>query len=146
MIVKGSFEDVLFVVLGLIWVVYSAYKSSNKKNEKQKQATSEGNMPESSFDDFLAEMLGAEQKEKEPEVAFVNDKEEVEKVAGNDIFSFNDKFQNEKIVEEKHFDQSGNDELIKSMEIGGENKPAKNVAFNLRKAIIYSEILERKYI
>ncbi len=145
MIVKGSFEDVLFVVLGLIWVVYSAYKSSNKKSKKQKVVTPKQKMPENSFNDFLAEMLGAEQKEKEPEVAFVNNKEEVEKVAGNDIFSYSNEFKNEKTVKEEHFDKSENDDLIKSMEIGGKGETAKNVTFNLRKAIIYSEILERKY-
>jgi len=39
MLSKGSFEDFLYILIGIIWVAFSIYKGSKRKKQTQKQST-----------------------------------------------------------------------------------------------------------
>lgn len=155
MLIKGSFEDYLYILIGLIWVAFSIYKGVQKKKSlsesPQKAEPADSKEPKKSFfDDFLNQII----TENEPvpyeplveEQAFsdtaITDKAQEEK-----IFSYDD------VVEESNFkDENSVYEIEPAVEIGfqqelqshlkGKNKQSK---FDLRKAIIYSEILNRRY-
>lgn len=155
MLVKGSFEDYLYILLGIIWVAFSIYKGVQKKKSLSKSPENtepaESQEPKKSFfDDFLNQII----TENEPvpyepvveEQAFsdtvISDKAEEEK-----IFSYDD------VAEESNFKEENSVyEIEPAAEIGfqqelqshlkGKNKQSN---FDLRKAIIYSEILNRRY-
>ena len=140
MIYKGSFEDILFVLLGIIWIAYSAFKSRSKKPETKTSTVKEQESSEETFQDFLAGMLG-EQKVNKPETPV---KEEVK--VKEKVYSFDDEVESKNFNEEEFKEEAFSEYYIKRQEIGGKEDTGKKVSFNLKKAFIYREILDNKYI
>lgn len=155
MLIKGSFEDYLYILVGLIWVAFSIYKGAkkNKSSTKKPQQVESGEVQEekkSFFDDFLNQIINDdkqviyETKEEEPatkEPIFV-EKEVEEKV-----------FSNDDVVEESNFiDDKGVYEIEPAKELNLQKELKNHLKdkneqpkFDLKKAIIYSEILNRRY-
>ncbi len=161
MIYQASAEDFIYVVLAILGIVFSIYNSNKKKalkrTEKQKDKYSS---PEtsSSFLDNLIEEMGI--KEESNSTYYNSDEEPIQDLSADPlddtdnesvkIFSYDDyyeegNFENEKAVLLK---ESGTNNLAKTKIIAHKNtkntKRNKNT-IDLRKAVIYSEILNKKY-
>jgi hypothetical protein len=154
---NASIEDIIFIVLGFIWVVYSAYKSgkTSKKGGVDDEETKGGS---SNFaEDLLEKYFGVSDVERGTKV------EDVETVIerSNDgrqrvdigfsvdnvnedanLFSYDDYYENKKYGDIKDKVDLVDEEKVSNNEMEKEKK----VSFNLRKAFIYSEIIRRKYI
>jgi hypothetical protein len=156
MLVKSSFEDLLYVIAGLVWVAFSIYKGSQKQ-KKAKSGESNGVKKKSTIEELLGEFLNV----KEGDVAYSQ--------ADNDVAADNT-FIDEVPTEKKQFDtpqqkifsyddefEEGNfseESRVYTPETEGEGKAAvennrksyrikKKPRFNVRRAIVYSEILNR---
>lgn len=157
MIVQSSFEDFLYIILGLAWIIFSFYKAKKKKREKEASSqTSE----KKSFVDSLLNEIGLQDEQEdphfsepyreeidqsEPELIPVTNKE-LEKVFSNDDYyeesnynSTDDVIEKEPLMPIRKRDEAYNI----SEESSTKMKIRKNI--DLRKAVIYSEILKKVY-
>ncbi len=156
MIVQASFEDFLYIIVGLVWIIFSFYKAKKKKQERD--ATSKTSEKKSFVESILNEM-GLQDEHEEPNFSQssqdanqfgsevdTDTNEEVEKV-----FSYDDYYEesnynsiDDVIEKEPSITISKKDDAInKSIESSSARKVKKNI--NLRKAVIYSEILKKVY-
>jgi len=160
MIYKGSYEDLIYILIGVIWIGYSIYKGVMKSKEhkpagKVKPAKTKS---KSFLDTFLEELT--EQGEKPTEMEYIPpEKEKItekEFVAESYTETKNGK---EKILSYDDYDEKSNfkkatDVYDTSAETGVEvvkieefrEEPKKRKAtIDLKKAVIYSEILNPRY-
>lgn len=154
MVVKGSFDDYLYILIGLVWVAVSIYKTAQKrkqaaapvqKGEKEEKKSIFNQI----FDEFVEknEFDFEDTKHREPERVsspkFTSDKVEN---ADDAIFSYDD------VYEESNVNEY--DEVYKKEPL---QKPAPKVplkaprnrkkrSFDIRKAVVFSEILRRPYV
>jgi hypothetical protein len=144
MIVKGSFEDVLFVGLGIVWLIYSALKA----NKKTKQSVDDG--LEGSVEQDLFEQMMEREGLAVPEPADQFEEREEDKqgssIESSTYFSFDEEVESKEHVETNFRRERQQENLIRENEIGGQNKKNKRFKFNLKDAFIYSEILNAKYV
>jgi len=157
MIVKGSFEDFLYVMIGLVWVAFSIYKGNQKKKKSQNPDT-EKKKGKSAIEELLGNFLDINQeneivyqdediKTESEEALFdkvvVDEKTELKTTA--DIFSHNDSNRDSNFSQEKEVlssDVNKNDRVF-GKEYDIPVKKRKKSRFNVKKAVIYSEILNR---
>ena len=156
MLVKGSFDDYIYILVGLIWLGFSIYKGVQKKKAASSPTNDaeDGNPPEkkkSIFDDFLNQIL----KEEEPVPYHPVDKEipietepgVAENITENRLFSYDDDYKESNylaqtdVYQKETTTRSTPDTQLKA----SPKKQLKKPRFNLRKAVIYSEILNRRY-
>ena len=155
MLVKGSFEDYLYIIIGLIWVAFSIYKGVQKKKSlaKTPQQSEEGEVQEkkkSFFDAFLDEIIKEDKavpnESVEVEAKFSEpvllEQDKVEKV-----FSYDDIVEESNVIVESNvYEVKPATDLNLQQELKSHLKSRKEQPrFDLRKAIIYSEILNRRY-
>ena len=149
MISKGSFEDFLYIFIGLIWIGFSIYKAQQKK----KAATQIGGnvkKEKSFFDNLMSEFINEEPSNpyhmpasETPPVKTTEKRE----TRADKIFSYDDIYEesNDKpafdVYENKSAMKAEFAEEFKSSQQQKKRKPK----IDLRKAVIYSEILNRKY-
>jgi hypothetical protein len=152
MLVKGSFEDYLYIIIGLVWVAFSIYKGAQKKKSlaKTPQQSEEGEVQKkkkSFFDEFLSEII----KDDEP---VPNESIEVEEkfrepviVEQDKVFSYDDIVEESNVIVESNvYEVKPTTDLNFQQELKSHLKSKKEQPrFDLRKAIIYSEILNRRY-
>jgi len=149
MLSKGSFEDYLYILIGLVWVAFSIYKGSkNKKRsalQTNKKKTGKG-LLETLFDEFTQE------EHPQEEIPAVADDLVSEPPASAVIPSIEQKvFSYDDLVEKSTYFEIKNAETTAIPQIELEEEPALPVKqierrrFNFKKAIIYSEILQPKY-
>jgi hypothetical protein len=161
-IVRGSYEDIIYVVIGILWIAYSIYKGTQKskaKNQKKENTriTTE-ERKKSVFETFFDDILTEEKPtpiipyEENVEFAEEEEKEEIKEQVSNtteneNVFSYDDyyeegNFQESEIVNEKESDVKSIKEkdLLKDIKL-----QRKKSRIDLRKAVIYSEILNRRY-
>jgi hypothetical protein len=66
MLFKGSFEDFIYIIIGLIWIGFSIYKGAMKnkalKNQSPPDDTPEVK-PKSVFDNFLDNLMREEEQQ-----------------------------------------------------------------------------------
>ncbi len=156
MIVQSSFEDFFYIIIGLVWVVFSFYKAKKKKQEKN--TPSQASEKKSFVDSLLNEisLQGEENKPSYDDPYQVEDNVDhnlnsAENQEIDTVFSYDDDYE-----ESNHHSATAviekrpllvNSEIEKAYEISGEssenNKIRKNI--DLRKAVIYSEILKKVY-
>jgi len=156
MLVKGSFEDLLYVIAGLVWVAFSIYKGSQKQ-KKSKAGESNGVKKKSTIEELFGEFLNVKEENvaySQPEEEVVTDNPVFDEVptegkqfetSQQKIFSFDDEFEEGNFSEENRVyipetedkDKAAVKKNRKSYHV--KKKPR----FNVRKAIIYSEILNR---
>lgn len=155
MLFKGSFDDYLYILIGIIWVAFSIYKGIQKKkatsnSPQEKQSESQTEPKKSFFDDFLNQIIVEE--ETTPYKSVTVEEADLEPVfedkgAEEKIFSYDD------VVEESNFAEENSVYEIKpatenfiQQDLKSHLKSKKGqTRFDLRKAVIYSEILNRRY-
>lgn len=154
---QGSFQDIFFILAGLAWVAYSAYRSSNNKKKSSPVGSAKKTVKKSSlFEEMLAQYTqGAdiqqqENLDQEKDFGFVTGLQQkkssvdvVEPFGADDIY---EEQESKKILD--------SESALSEVEIHvGTTEKAYNLKkqdnskkFNLKKAFIYSEILNQKYI
>ena len=152
MVYHASFQDILFVLAGIAWVAYSAYRS-NKKREAAKKAVPEKKY--SVFDALLDEVMPSTERDESRENSEIptqvatpfNDNasmihSDTNITADNRYVEFNDEGRD---TEMESFEE---EEVRKEAKRAYDQKKQKvnKIEFDLKKAFIYSEILNRKYI
>tara|TARA_B100002003_G_C14119937_1_gene538626 strand:+ start:951 stop:1424 length:474 start_codon:yes stop_codon:yes gene_type:complete len=156
MIVQSSFEDFLYIILGLVWIIFSFYKA--KKKKKEKEAPSQSGEKKSLVESLLNEM-GLQDEEEEPH--YVEPYQDTKKIEPEpnqvidekpeEVFSYDDYYEEsnynskDDVIERKPVLPIKNiDKAYKiSEKSSSTRKVGKNI--NLRKAVIYSEILKKVY-
>lgn len=162
MIVQASFEDFLYIALGLVWVIYSAYSAKKKKEAKNNPASVKKS--KSFIETVISEMgYTAEQTapvtESTPDNTSYIDDDFEEEVAPYEepekIFSYDDEY------EESNYNPASN--VIETPLVDIDDEPIVEVSSNicpkedayiiksksrkkiidLRKAVIYSVILKK---
>ncbi len=156
MVVKGSFEDIIYILAGLVWVAFSIYKGSQKQ-KKAKASGGEKNKSKSTVEQFIGEFLGVKEDNivyqdeevstENGEVLFdeVEEAETQEKYQPTELSSYDDKYEEGNFFKEKQV-LTPEDGKVKRLKVTNEKKPIrkrKKPRFDVRKAIIYSEILKR---
>jgi len=156
MLVKGSFEDVFYIIAGLVWVAFSIYKGSQKQ-KKAKAGESEGVKKKSTIEELLGEFLNVKEKSgvySQPADEVIEDElvfdetltDEKQSVTQRQkVFSYDDKFEEGNFSEENRVYIPETEDKKKTA-VGKSRKSyrrKKKPGFNVRKAIIYSEILNR---
>ncbi|MCB2208277.1 MAG: hypothetical protein KQH67_08250 [Bacteroidetes bacterium] len=150
MLLKGSFEDFFYILIGIIWIAFSIYQGQKKRKQKTaSQPTTE--KKKSFFETLLDEVTEKNQQFEEtyddniePELETI---EAVENTLEEKKFSYDDYY------EERNYEEA-EDVLIKNepiaQPISTQNKKtilrkSRKPRFDLKKAVIYSEILKPKY-
>lgn len=156
MIVHSSFEDFLYIIIGLVWIIFSFYKAKKKKQEKETQDQTRED--ESLVESILSEMGLQDEKEEQPYIEPSHDTFELEPEVSpatdeehEEVFSYDDYYEEsnyssiDDVIERKPVEPIKKiDEAYKISDRTLSNmKIKKNI--NLRKAIIYSEILKKVY-
>lgn len=145
-------ENLLYVLLGILWVAYSLYSAKQKTIQKQKKLQNPDQEPSSSsplpipgsegksvFDEIIRELTGnpgSIQQKAEP----VKQEQPNRSVLIHEFNKPIDDFEHKKTISEPLNIQPGNiitKEVFESKEI--------EVKFDLRQAVIFSELLNRKY-
>jgi len=146
MIIKGSFEDFFYILVGLIWVGVSIYKGMQKK--KAQQSPDRQVKKKSVLETLMNEFLEAE-KPAEPEPIIYEaplETTEVEEEVEKEVFSYDDIYEKSNYNEVSEvYDENTETKTILNTNLKAPPGKRKRQRFNLRKAVIYSEILNRRY-
>lgn len=146
MIIKGSFEDFFYILIGLVWVAFSIYKGIQKK--KSKQTTGGEVKKKSVLESIMDEFLEKEQQAQPEPIIYQApvDTELTEENAEDEPFSYDD------IYERSNYNEADDVYTKKPIEKSKLKpnlkipvKTTRKTKFDLRKAVIYSEILNRRY-
>jgi len=156
MVYQASFQDILFVLAGLAWIGYSAYRKSKKRGEtSQSGGKNVSSKKKSVFEELMTQYTNEEAERQEAtnpinEAYAVTPEVQLEETLNDDhVFSYDDYY------EEGVGSEPTSDGILPSNEVERQIKvdvdtPKKqkisSKSFNLRKAFIYSEILKQKYI
>ena len=147
MIVKGSYEDIIYIVIGILWIAYSIYKGTQKAKSKGKTAEPvESEEPKKSvFESFLDDIIVEEGQDPYAPQPDVIEEQVVEKKKEK-VFSYDDYYEEGK-YRERVADKDIKIEPTIKFERDKKLDPSKRKKprFNLRKAVVYSEILNRRY-
>ncbi len=153
MLVKGSFEEIIYVVIGVLWIAYSIYKGTQKgkaKSKRNQTPTDAEEKKKSVFDTFLDDILAKEEPVlyTPPAEDIVTAEKEVEsEVVKEKVFSYDDYYEESNYQERFSVTESKLESDIK-IEVEPTilpSKKRKKPRIDLRKAVIYSEILNRRY-
>ncbi|MBC8321278.1 MAG: hypothetical protein H8E34_11195 [Bacteroidetes bacterium] len=160
MIVHTSFEDILYVVIGLAWIIFSYYNAKKKKKAKNTPASAQEK--KSIFDSLIDEIGIKEEREvpypNKPSQDFEYGEIETEADTNQEtpeydekVFSYDDYYEEDNynsivdVIKKKPTTPTIKiaESEKKSKKPYNKRKVKKNV--DLRKAVIYSEILKRVY-
>jgi hypothetical protein len=155
--IYASFEDAIYIILGLVWVIYSFYNA--KKKQKAKNNPSSTN--DKSFLESLINKMGGATENQEPSANSSNKTNYVDNVVEEEdyaeqeeaIFSYDDIYEKSnysppyEVVENEPAvitsTTSSKKNLTKPAPIPKKKNSKKRI--DLRKAVIYSEILKKVY-
>ncbi len=162
---NGSLEIVIYVILMVVGLAASAYRNFVKKKEQQQKMPGEAmpDFPESAFNpvydseesseeeayndtSVAVEFLAPEEPEKEPELVLSEQKLVEEKISSESQDEF-ESAKSEMLADD--YLESQRKDLSDSFEYDYNKDPDdKEVSkgFDLKKAIIYSEIMKPKYL
>jgi hypothetical protein len=166
MIVKGSIEDIIYILIGVLWIAYSIYKGF-KSSQKKKQPKTVAEEPDTNgtretveskprktiFDSFLEEIT-REEKSVPYTPAEMQPEYQEEKPIQPKTKEVAEPFSYDDFYEESNF-MEGSDVYEKERTATEPTKPTKlstgrkrrrKPRIDLRKAVIYSEILNRRYL
>lgn len=157
MVMYASYEDYLYILLGIVWVIFSYYKAQSKKKAKESQNSNKESKP-SFLETLINEMgLKAEEEPVYADPVYGDDipieKSQTSSINEDDnitskVFSYDDYY------EESNYSPTSdvNDKkpTIKDVKVTttiSRNNTSKNMVrkVDLKKAIIYSEILKKRY-
>ncbi len=152
MIVSASFNDYLYILFGVAWLIFSVYKGQKKKNAA---ASDQPKKTNKSFLDSLIEEINPEPAAQSTTPYGSNDPyapvDEVEvDEYEQEIFSYDDAVEESNETETSGVYNQKEVELDRTTEaIENKNTDNQNVryksGFSLRNAVIYSEILKPRY-
>jgi hypothetical protein len=155
MVYKGSFEDILFVLSGLVWVGYSLYRANKKKGQQSKSTSGKSSSGSNSlFDELLSQFTNeGEQKEtivyeNDLDVATPETKLE-SNVDSNRPYSYDNNYEEVGRSKSIFAEPTVQDEVVNEKNKSAyrlDKQAHKNKSFDLKSAFIYSEILKQKYI
>ena len=132
-------DDLLIIILTLVVAVIGAFGRKKKKEANQSQSAGGTQQPQDFWDMFMNQ---GEQQQKQPQFIYEDEPEEApeEKIVvekkGRPKYSFSAEEEGKSDIKE---------ELIKSLDSERKKVQIEGEDFSLRKAVIYSEILNRKY-
>lgn len=146
MVFKGSIEDFLFILVGLVWVGFSIYKAQQKKRASQQNQAipkREKSILDQLVNEFITDDNDDPYESVNPEPAVA----EPVKREKKKHFSYDD------YAEDGNYSPlSDSNRVIQTQVTKMENEIVNNQIrrnkkskFDIRKAIIYSEILNRRY-
>jgi len=151
----ASFQDILFVLAGLAWIAYSAYRGNKKKtNSKPVGQHSSNNNAKGLFDEVM-DMFDVQNPQEQKTAAEKSSVAATSTVTMESNINSANPFSYDDIVEkEQHYNNIADDLKTQNQfgleeEIGSDlwrPKEIKRDSFNLKRAFIYSEILNNKYI
>ena len=155
MLVKGSFEDFIYILIGVVWIAFSIYKGMQKK-KTQKPTTEDNNdyehEPEkkkTAFETFMDNILVEEKPEPYKPVEFETAPEqapEEKQQEENKIFSYDDYYEESNYREDSSvYEEADTQSTELKHQLKTSRKKSRKPHFNLRKAVVYSEILNRRY-
>ncbi len=143
----ASFEDILFVLAGLAWVAYSAYRANRKKAKSQPVAANEDDKKAKGFFDEFLEQFNV-QEATEQKVNFENSYDVATPAANleSDItngvpFSHDDVYEKGEDGNRNHEAFTVRNETQEDVEISAEQRSFNrndSSSFNLKRAFIYS--------
>lgn len=150
MIVSASFNDYLYILLGIVWLAFSVYKGQKKKGANAQKPQQKAG--KSFLDSLLEEFVPDSQPTPVPYVS--NDEtstavESDEKYV-SEIFSYDDAVEESNETEtsvvyrEKGVEKTKK-ENVESSKVTDIQKDRFRKSFNLRNAVINSEILNPRY-
>jgi len=156
MLVKGSFEDWIYVLAGLVWVAFSIYKGSQKQ-KKSKAGGSEDVKKKSTIEELLGEFLNVKEEARvysQPEDEMVTENLVFDETTTEDkqsvtskqkVFSYDDEFEEGNFSEENrvYIPETKDKDKVAVEKNRKSYRRKRKPRFNVRKAIIYSEILNR---
>ena len=146
MLVKGSFEDFFYILVGLVWVAYSIYKGVQKK--KAQSNPSEKVKKKSVLETLMDEFLEKEEPVQPEPIVYETPPQniEFEKKKDPEIFSYDDVYEesNYNAISDVSTEKPKTKTNLKT-KLKTSPKKAKTPRFNLRKAVIYSELLNSRY-
>jgi len=163
MMVKGSVEDYIYILIGIIWIAFSIYKgfkgNQNKKTKPENiddQYDGESGEAEptkvrkSVFDSFLQEIIGEDETVPYAPIEVDEEKktspQQMEE-ARSTLFSYDD-FYEESNHQEKtdvYDEERAATKPTEQKELRTYLQRRKKPRIDLKKAVIYSEILNRRY-
>jgi hypothetical protein len=150
MLVKGSFEDFFYILIGIVWIAFSIYQGQKKRKQKTSpQQTAE--KKKSFFETLLDEVT--EKNQQFEETYADDDIQDTEPIKSVEDTFEDKKFSYDDYYEERNYEEA-EDVIIKNEpltqpEHNQKQKPGPRKRriprFDLKKAVIYSEILKPKY-
>jgi len=162
-------EDIIFILLAFVWLIYSLYKGKSKKKQQEKPMPQTGDQPvrekkEKDFETIFREILGDEEvaTESEAEVESIDKStqtpqmqqedekpEEFQKHSGlsgvSDDFEFSAEGKIETIEDQVEKQEKQKDKHLEVIDLWDEQEDIESFDIDPRKAIIYSEIIKNKY-
>lgn len=152
MLFQASFEDYIYILVGVVWIAYSIYKGTqkNKSGQGAKKNAETATKKKSVFETFIDNIIVEEKplpyvSENEDVIAGKSDYEVVEKQ--EEVFSYDDYYEESNLNDETDVIESVAEIETKEkqkIEISPSVK-IKKPRIDLRKAVVYSEILNRRY-
>ena len=150
MLLKGSFEDILYILIGIIWVAFSIYQA--KKRKKQKSESQPGEKKKKSFFETLIDEM-TEQNQQQTDIS--NDKDST---IAEPVIKLDKDYEEEKYTYDDNYEEGNYNEVVDVIsttepltkqipkhEQKSRLTKRKKIRFDLKKAVIYSEILKPKY-
>lgn len=152
MLFKGSFEDYLYILIGIVWIAFSIYRGTQKNKTKQSEAKSIEPKAEkkSVFETFIDNILVEQKAETYPsasEEIIYNETDVEVPEKENEIFSYDDYYEESNFQEDKDVYQDKVESSLK-VDQNPEASPSvkrKKPRIDLKKAVVYSEILNKRY-
>jgi len=150
MLLKGSFEDILYILIGIIWVVFSIYQA--KKRKKQKSVSQPGAKKKKSFFETLIDEM-TEQNQQQTDIP-----DDIGSTVAEPVVKLENEYEEKKYTYDDYYEEGNYDEVkevisttepltkqIPKHEQKSHLTKRKKIRFDLKKAVIYSEILKPKY-
>ena len=132
MVFTAATDSWIYILFGILWVVFAVYKGNKKAASQTKKTVEEVSEPLSASFEKIMDTFSSEEQEKETVQNKVPEDEKEEAVAGTQTATPVDEGIRTTASEEK------------PLEVSSPPK-TKSRKINLRQAIIYSEILRRPY-
>jgi len=150
MLLKGSFEDFFYILIGIVWIAFSIYQGQKKRKQKL-SAPSTTEKKKSFFETLLDEVT---EKKQAYEEIYDSESESTPEIVNQEERTYEEnKFSYDDYYEERNYEETEdviikNEPLAKSdfdHPIRANLKKTRKLHFDLKKAVIYSEILKPKY-
>jgi len=149
MLYKGSYEDLIYILIGVAWIGYSIYKGTLKSKERKKAPSVQNKKTggKNFLESFLDDLSATDEKPFEfiptqPEIVVPEAETAEEK-----IFSYDDYYEESNLKEETGVykpDETADKSFVRESE-PVKHSGRKKKSIDLRKAIVYSEILNTRY-